>query len=257
MKNIDYDNYSIVIVDNGSPNKSGEKLLKLYNETPNIKVIISNKNLGFAKGNNIGFKYAKYDKKADFIVMINNDTIIRQKNFCDELINQYLTQKYDICGPNIISLIDNQHQNPVAKIFYNDTQVRRMVKKFKILLLLNYIRCDRIVEFVLEKRNNVSKNINNNEDIQLHGSCLIFSPTYIEKYNGLYDRTFMYIEECILKYISERDNLKMVYCDKVTIYHKEDSSTNASMNKGYKKRRFYYKNSINSCNLLISLMKEN
>ena len=65
----------------------------------------------------------------------------------------------------------------------------------------------------------------------------------------------MYIEECILKYIAERDSLKLLYCDKLTIYHKEDSSTNASMSKEYKKRRFFYKHSIDSCKVLLTLMR--
>lgn len=256
INNVEYDDYSIIIVDNGSPNNTGKELLDKYQNIDNIKVIISKENLGFAKGNNIGFKYAKYEKEADFIVMINNDTIIKQKTFCSQLIEQYRITNYDICGPDIISLIDNNHQNPVPKIFNSDKQVQRMIIKFKMLLLLNYIRCDKIVEEIFQKRNNnIINEVKELDDFQLHGSCLIFSPKYLENYDGLCDKTFMYIEECILKYIAERDSLKLLYCDKLTIYHKEDSSTNASMSKEYKKRRFFYKHSIDSCKVLLTLMR--
>lgn len=260
-KNVDYNNYSIVVVDNGSQNDTGKQLKSKYDDFRNINTILSNENLGFAKGNNLGYKYAKYENNADLIVMINNDTIINQTSFCRKLVKFYNKDKFHIAGPNIISLVDNKKQNPTKKIFNTKNDVIRMKNKFKLLLNLNHIKCDSLFELVLahinkiRKRENISQCINE-DNFQLHGSCLIFSPLYIEKYDGLYDKTFMYIEECILKYIADRDNLIMKYYDDLTIYHKEDSSTNAYMGKGYKKRKFYYKNSIESCNVLINLMRE-
>lgn len=260
-KNIMYDNYSIVVVDNGSKNGTGKQLKYKYKDNKNITVILNEKNLGFAKGNNIGYKYAKYENNADIIVMINNDTIIEQKDFCIKLVEHYNKDKFHIAGPNIISLIDNKKQNPTIKIFNNIDDVLRMRKKFNLLLKFNYLRCDNLFENILSYTKKLRKkekvvSLKNKDDFQLHGSCLIFSKLYIERYEGLYDKTFMYIEECILKYISERDNLVMKYYDDITIYHKEDSSTNAYMGNGYKKRRFYYKNSIESCDILIDLMRE-
>ncbi len=253
--NVEYRDYSIVLVDNASPNNTGEELKKIYKDDINIEVLINKENLGFAKGNNVGFKYAKENNNTDFIVMINNDTIIEQHDFCDRLVEHYKKDKFSIAGPNIISLIDNKRQNPTPKIFYTKQQVYKMKNKFKLLLILNFIGIDNIFEKILQhiKGKNEECEINIRE-FQLHGSCLFFSPDYISKYNGLYDKTFMYIEECILKYISDRDNLIMKYYDDIEIYHKEDSSTNAYMGKGYKKRRFYYKHSIDSCNALIGLM---
>lgn len=256
ISNIDYENYDIIIVDNGSPNNSGSELEKLYSTNTKVHFIKNLENLGFAKGNNVGFRYAKYELKSDFIVMINNDTVIKQENFCRKLVEKFLTESYDICGPNIVSLVDNNKQNPVPKIFSNVRQVNKMKRKFKVLLAMNYIGLDNVIEKLLLLKNKKTSEKSNikSDDMQLHGSCLIFSPSYIKKYDGLFDKTFMYIEECILKYIAERDNLKMLYYDKITIYHKEDSATNAYLNNGYKKRRFYYKNSINSCEVLESLM---
>ena len=49
--------YEIVIVDNGSNNRTGERLLNDYKKEKNVHIIISKENLGFARGNNLGFKY--------------------------------------------------------------------------------------------------------------------------------------------------------------------------------------------------------
>ncbi|MDZ4949058.1 glycosyltransferase [Clostridium perfringens] len=260
IKNIKYSDYSIVIVDNGSPNKSGEILNEKYKNDNLVNVIISEENLGFAKGNNIGYRYAKENKKTDFIIMVNNDTIVNQKEFCTKLIENYEKDRFDIAGPKIISLVDKKNQNPIKKMFFNKKQVKITIIKLKILLLFNYLGFDKFIQLIYQKVKLGIKSLKKQnttlkyEDIQLHGSCLIFSKRYINKYDGLFDKTFMYVEESILKYISDRDGLKMKYYENMYLYHKEDSSTNAFINNNLIKRRFYYKNSINSYNILYELM---
>lgn len=69
-----YKDVNIVIVDNSSPNNSGNKIKNLFLDCSNIKVIINDENKGFARGNNVGYKYAK-EHGADFIIQVNNDTI--------------------------------------------------------------------------------------------------------------------------------------------------------------------------------------
>lgn len=256
FNNLTYPDISIVIVDNGSPNGTGQKVFDKYANDSRVHVILSKENLGFAKGNNIGFKYAKYELKADFIVMINNDIIIEQKDFCERLIKDYEKEKFHVCGPNIISLVDNKPQNPIPKIFYNSKQVKKMKFKFTLLNILSYIRCDLLLESMINSKSKGSSGKKELKEYQIHGSGMIFSKDFIDKYDGLCEDTFMYMEECILKFICDRDNLKMIYCGDLLIYHKEDSATNALVNKGYKKRRFFYKNSIDSCNVLIKMMME-
>lgn len=257
INNVDYDNYSIVIVDNGSKNNTGKMLVDKYNKIDKIKVILSDENLGFAKGNNIGFRYAKHELNADFIVMINNDTIIEQKEFCKQTIKDYNGTKFDIAGPKIISLLDNQLQNPVPIQFRTVEDIKKKLMKFITLLTLNYIGADTTLQTIknkIKKDRNVI-NRKNLSDYQLHGSALIFSKKYIQNYEGLHSETFMYCEEDILKYISVRDNLTMIYLPSIEIYHKEDSATDEVFKKGILKRRFYYKNSIDSCKVLMKLMK--
>lgn len=262
QNNVDYEDYSIVIVDNGSKNNTGKILEDKYSKEDNIKVILNNDNLGFAKGNNIGFQYSKYKLNPDFIVMINNDTVIEQNEFCRQIINEYNNTKFDIAGPKIISLIDNKLQNPVPVKLKNKKDIQKKLMKFNILLVLNLVGIDSMVQSIKSKikdvknKENRGVEVENLSDYQLHGSCMIFSKNYIKNYEGLYEKTFMYCEEDILKYISQRDNLVMKYFSNIEIYHKEDSATNEILKKELLKRRFYYKYSINSCKHLIALMKE-
>ena len=154
-------------------------------------------------------------------------------------------------------MVDGKNQNPVIKIYNSKKDVQKRLLKFKIFMALSYLNCD------TKFKNYFSKDIMEvdisklTEDIQLHGACLIFSKNYINKYDGLYEKTFMYGEESILKYIVDKNNMSMVYIDELMVYHKEGSSTDSIYGKGLKKRQFYYKWNIDGCKHLKRLMKEN
>lgn len=262
LNNLKYESYSVVIVDNGSSNKSGIKLQDIYAKMNNVKVIILDENLGFAKGNNIGFKYAKYNFKADFIVMINNDTIIEMPNFINEINNIYDEKYFDVLGPDIISTSDDGHQNPQPIRANTKGKVIKQLIRHIVLFIFNLIGIEEIRKKLKERNNkNVSINRNSNyeiaqENIQLHGSCFIFSKKYIDNYEGLYNETFMYFEEDILYYICQRDKLKTLYDPRIKIYHKEDSATDMLLKKSRDKRGFLYKNSIISLFKLYNLMNK-
>ena len=75
-------NKKVIVVDNGSPNGTGKLLQEKYKGFDCVCVVSTKKNLGFAKGNNIGFQEAKKDNP-DFIVVMNNDVFLKQDDFTD------------------------------------------------------------------------------------------------------------------------------------------------------------------------------
>ena len=195
--------------------------------------------------------------------MINNDTIIKQKDFLKKIVDFYKHEKFHILGPKIISLIDNKNQNPQKVLYRKQKDVVKEIIKLRIKYTLNILKIENIAIYVYKnfikkflKNMSEATNKEENSDIKLHGSCLIFSKDYIEKYDGLYDKTFMYAEEDILYFIAKRDKLIMKYYPEILIYQKKDSSTNAVLKKDYIKRRFIYKNQIKSLKELYKLMKE-
>ncbi|MCE4049558.1 glycosyltransferase family 2 protein [Bacillus sp. Au-Bac7] len=266
ISNVDYNDYNIVVVDNGSPNDSGEMLEQTFKGISKVFIKKSKENLGFAKGNNLGYRYAKDQLGADFVILINNDTIIKQKSFLSDLLARYNKSKFHILGPDIVSTKDGLHQNPQLLEEIDESEIRKMILRIKTKIFLNRIGCEDLIMntyFSLKGENNNNKYYNNAnweselEDIQLHGSCLILSPDFVNNYNGLYDNTFMYMEEHILFYIANKENLKVVYYPKIQILHKEDSSTDALFNRPKKKRLFVYKNMVNSLKELSKIQKNN
>lgn len=248
------ENISIVIVDNGSINEKINTLEKNYKKYKNIYYIYSDENLGFAKGNNLGFAYAKECFKADLIILCNNDLLFEQKEFLNKLYQHYNEDNFDIAGPKIISLVDGLNQNPVPVLYDTDKKLILRIIKYRILLLMSYIGID----IFFKKR--ISKKIeeyvpDTNEDYQLFGACLIFSKNYIQHFDGLYSGTFMYNEESILKERAIKYNLQMKYYDDIEVKHKEGASTQKIHGFGVKKRRFYYYWNLRGCQILKKIRK--
>lgn len=71
-RKLEYSNRRIVVVDNGSSDGSEEILRERF---PDIHVIQTGGNLGFAGGNNTGMRYA-LKEGADYIWLLNNDTVV-------------------------------------------------------------------------------------------------------------------------------------------------------------------------------------
>lgn len=253
--NIIYKNFNIVVIDNASNNNSFEKIEKKYGTFRDVFLLKNDKNLGFAKGNNIGYKFAKENLKANFIVVINNDTLIKDKNFLNEIIGYYNKSKFHVLGPKIISLQDNCNQNPLKYVIDNKFDLRKNIVKYFILYIVNIIKLEKIFKYLKRKIKNiemkvVDTNISSDDilvNVPLHGSCLIFSEKYIGsmKY-AFYPETFLFVEEDILYYLCQKNKFKICYFPNTYIYHKEDSSTDYFLKSNSKKRRFIYKNIIKS-----------
>jgi GT2 family glycosyltransferase len=66
----EYQNLEIILVDNGSTDGSIEYVFKKFGQDHRIKVIINDRNYGYAKGNNIALKYVQ----GKYVVFLNIDT---------------------------------------------------------------------------------------------------------------------------------------------------------------------------------------
>jgi len=100
LKNMISFNFEIetVLVDNGSEKDSFQRLKNKISK--DVKIIRSEKNLGFTGGNNLGIKYA-LDKKSQYILLLNNDTIV-EKDFLKKIIESLEQDKnIGIIGPKI------------------------------------------------------------------------------------------------------------------------------------------------------------
>lgn len=249
-------NSQIVIVDNQSPDGSGEDLQKKYAGNSRVTVLRNSKNEGFARGNNVGFLYAKEHQNPDFIVLLNNDTLLLQENF-DALVKQeFLASKFAVLGP----LVENPGKifdsNPISKSLPSVAFVKKYILKNRVKLALNFLHLDLLYEFVVrnlfqKKRREKNLYLSRHENVVLHGCFWIFSKKYFSKFDGLNPRTFLFQEERLLFLRLRQNGLKSVYSPEIKIFHKEDVATNSVFKKNFLRRRFLYRQYIASGKILL------
>lgn len=78
----DYDNYEVILVDNGSHDNSADLADKFFGSSNRIRIIRNNKNLGFSGGNNQGSLVAK----GEYLVFLNIDTQV-ERDWLRSLVN--------------------------------------------------------------------------------------------------------------------------------------------------------------------------
>ncbi len=84
LKNSEINDSNILVIENCSSDDSFERLKENF---PGVKIIHSEKNLGFTGGNNVGIKHA-FENNYDYAIVLNNDTIVEDKNSIEMLINE-------------------------------------------------------------------------------------------------------------------------------------------------------------------------
>jgi len=250
---------SIIIVDNGTLTKSQITKLKKYTED----LVLLNENLGFANGNNAGCKYATKKYKPDFLCVINNDTVITQKDFIDRIFNIYDETNFDMLGPKILT--DNgESVNPfpvyedIDEINKKIIYFNKLIKIYKSVILRNLLKVYIYIKRIVKKPIHLVNGEESRYNVALHGCAIIFSKKYWKKYTDIfYSGTFLYHEEEFLNYRKNKDNLISYYASDLEIFHKEGSSLNECFkNQNYEKLIFKNKEIIKSLELLKKVMEE-
>lgn len=97
LRKMEYRNFEVVFVDNGSADGSADKLEQ---SAPEAKVIRNPVNLGFTGGNNAGMQDA-LTRDPDYLLLLNNDTIVAP-DFLSQLVRAAESDpKIGILNPKI------------------------------------------------------------------------------------------------------------------------------------------------------------
>ncbi len=112
----DDNKYTIVIVDNASPNESYYHLCNFFDSIDNVHVIQSGENGGYAKGNNLGAKFLE-QYSPDYILVLNND-IYFKSDIIEKCISTY-EMIPDVGALAPIQLLPNGKNAPITSLKCN------------------------------------------------------------------------------------------------------------------------------------------
>lgn len=260
----------IVVVDNNSPNKSGRELKTIYKEHKNVHIILNPENMGFAKGNNIGYEFAKNQLNSDFVAIINNDTVMIDEYFVDKIITLFKNEEFHIMGPDIITK-NGEHQNPYKEKAVSLDEVEYFLKNYKKIKKISKVKIKlkkflfkskfliklfKLFKSIKKDKNKIFDHKISYHNVVLHGSAIVYSPLYIKnEIYAFHPNTFMYVEEDILYHLCLMKNYFIKYSPITQIYHKEDSATDSVLNSDEKKQEFILENHKTSYKVLRELLR--
>jgi len=182
----------------------------------NFQLIKNKKNLGFAGGNNVGIKCA-LDNSADYVLILNNDTIV-DKNLIESLLET--AKKYPRAGaisPKIYFAKDYEFH----KDRYEKSELGKVIwYAGGGIDWKNVYGLARGVDEV--DRGQYDKL---SETDFATGTCMLISRKALEKV-GLFDeKYFMYYEDTDLSVRVNKAGFKVFYAPSATVWHKVAQSS--------------------------------
>lgn len=206
----------VIIVDNNSTDESTQELKKI--ECDKIDVILSDKNNGYACGNNIGLRYldSKYSNDNFKYVIISNPDISIEENAIYACIDEFENNfKTAIVAP---------------RMYYLSGASRRSAWKSRTFFIdiANSTRISEIILFPLLKKGEYSKTDFNKERLNVDVIAGSFFMADLNKFReiGYFDEnTFLFYEEDIIGFkikeknytITSLNNYKFIHYDSQTI----------------------------------------
>lgn len=206
LKELDYSDYSVIVVDNGSTDRSVNEIEYRF---PDITLIKNKENRGFAGGNNVGITYA-LERDADYVWLLNNDTVVDRQALSHLVERMEEDDHTGICGSRLIYYHQRDTIQVLAGGSYN-----------KWLATTDNFGQHQSVNATFDRQM-----IEEELDFII-GASMLVSREFLEEVGLLCEDYFLYYEE-IDWGIRAAPHFSLGFAPKSIVYHKEGASTKAT-----------------------------
>lgn len=217
LKNLEkvfYPNFEIIVVDNGSKDKSAQILKKYLKNYKKPAFFIQNKeNLGYGEGNNIAIRQALKDK-ASYLLVLNNDTLVNP-DFLNKMIEfAKRDKKIGILSPKIRVIEEKD------KIWYAGGKIN----------------------WWLSKGENItdSKTTKPMKTDFATGCAMLIKKEVFEKIGLLSPDYFLYYEDTDFSLRAKKAGFKVYYLPKSQIFHKKTDLDSPTLVYYWNRNRFLF-----------------
>mgnify|MGYP001163123990 CR=1 FL=1 len=184
--------YEVIVVDNASKGDDVERITALC---PEVTLVCSERNLGFAGGNNLGYKKAE----GEYIFFLNNDTVIK------EPVLGVLVQRLEKPGIGGVSPMIRYYDSPNGLQYYGDQKMTRIT-----------LRHTTPYDAAHQEKYLVDREIG-----VMHGAAMMIPRKVIDEVGTMPECYFLYYEEFDLSYRILAQGYRIWYEPAAVIFHKE------------------------------------
>jgi GT2 family glycosyltransferase len=218
-----YINYDIIVVENGSQNDSYQVLLQHLKSNRKVTILKSNKNLGFAKGNNVGIRYARERLKADYVFVCNSDI-----TFQPDLFETILKTNYKGIGVISPTIYNSDGMNQPVSL--QTSNIYKTILNTVTGIFTAWLMCIPFIKKLAHIFHKTSPSetaasfANEAYTYRIQGCSYFLTPIYFKYYHQLYPKTFLYWEEINLAVYLSKAGLKAVITETSPVIHKDKKS---------------------------------
>lgn len=201
---------------------------------PQMRYIENKENLGFPEGNNIGIRQALREK-CEYIILLNNDTIISPELFSQLVICAQSHESVGLISPKIY-FAKGYEYHPDR---YREKEKGRVVwYAGGILDWDNVYATHRGVDEVEHGQYDKTT-----ETDFATGCCMLITKQLIETIGFFDKKYFLYFEDVDYSIRAKKSGLKVLYCPKTFLWHKNAASSDkpgSSIHMYYQTRNRLY-----------------
>lgn len=188
----------VIVVDNASTSDEASTIASRY---PWVRVIRSQKNLGFAGGNNLGIREAN----GEYLFFVNNDTEVDLSQLVPLLKRMDENESIAIVCPKI-------------RFFYGDRKIQYAgYTKLSQVTLRNHA-----IGF---GETDSGQHDTARPTPYVHGAAMLVRRKAIERAGMMPECFFLYYEELDWSMMMRRHGFELWYDPRCTVYHKESQAT--------------------------------
>jgi hypothetical protein len=197
LKNTLYPNYEIWVIDNGSSDGSIEYVSQNF---PHVNIISYNENLGFSKAYNKAARLIK----ADYLLFLNNDVIVKNPDWLDEMMQIILSNpRVGVVGAKLLIANNSDFIENVGGTIYlwqGGTRIGFNEKD-------------------IGQYNSTPINL-----FYVSGAALLIKKELFLKVGGFDEEMFAYSEDLDLCWRLKLMNYEIKYCPKAVLLHISSAS---------------------------------
>lgn len=198
-------NYELIIVDNASTDETRKELKRYGNKFPAFKILLNDKNLGFAKANNLGAANAK----GKYLLLLNNDIEVKP-GWLENLRNVLDNDETVAAAGSKLLFPDNTIQH-AGVVILNDKR-----KEINDPLVARHFRWKESAD---EPDTNIKRTYQ-----ALTAACLMVRKKAFEEAGGLDEGYWNGYEDIDLCFKLKAKGYKLVYQPESVLIHYESQS---------------------------------
>ncbi len=208
VKKSDFDNFKIILVDNGSGDD--------FSEIKDILFIKSEVNLGYSGGNNVGIESALINK-CDYVLIINNDTYV------DELLLKNIFK-----DPQVDGIVSPKIYFAPGFEFHKDRYSKTDLSNV-IWYAGGRIDWSNIIGMHMGVDEVDTGQFNDKKEIDFAtGACMLVKKEVFEKIGMFDERYFLYLEDMDFCVRAKKAGFGITFFPQAKLWHKNAAASGGS-----------------------------